>query len=322
MTFPIVSLFILRLVIVTGADISPIPTSLALELFSVPAPDQCKVVLEKFSNSSSAFTRCATEYAKPIYMCRNCVHDFINVRTYYYALEHSQSEGINCKDLLTSQDKVEIIKETFEYIVADTGLWAKGFCSSCYTSPLNHTSNLTDNTQAFFALYRTVSDCFEANPDNNSSESRKSQACTECAIDYNNLLTFYKEHFLRDQFPYLDGICFDILDAMNSTQHKWGTGHYHCGRQIRGNFPLIVALIIVLATPIAFYVFVRYGPVTRRVRERVITQRNITNTFTQAQGDVADGPVTRSMSVDSHSQEQDNSEEVIDQAEAGPSTSS
>eukprot|EP00091_Calanus_sinicus_P003484 TRINITY_DN13649_c0_g1_i2.p1 TRINITY_DN13649_c0_g1~~TRINITY_DN13649_c0_g1_i2.p1 ORF type:complete len:246 (-),score=90.37 TRINITY_DN13649_c0_g1_i2:143-829(-) len=173
------------------------------------------------------------------------VHDFVNVRTYYYALEHAQSEGINCKDLLTSQDKVEIIKATFEYIVAGTGLWAKGFCSSCYTSPLNHTSKLTENTMAFFALYRTVSDCFEANPDNNRTETKKSEACTQCAIDYNNLLTFYKQYFLRDQFPYLDGICFDILDAMNSTQHKWGTGHYHCGRELRGNLPLIGALLVV-----------------------------------------------------------------------------
>jgi len=317
MTLQIFSLFLLKLIFVSGSELTISPPSLTLELSSVPAQDQCKVVLEKFSKSSSDFTKCATEYAKPIFMCRNCVHDFINVRTYYYALEHSQSEGINCKDLLTSQDKVEIIKETFEYIVADTGLWAKGFCSSCYTSPLNHTSNLTYNTQEFFALYRTVSDCFEANPDNNSTESRKSEACTECAIDYNNLLTFYKEHFLRDQFPYLDGICFDILDAMNSTQHKWGTGHYHCGRKIRGNAPLIIALIIVLTTPIAFYVFVKYGPATRRVRERVITQRNITNTFTQVQNATDEGGDSQHGMEEVHGGSGNDSDDAV----PGPSTS-
>jgi len=300
--------------LVAGLEPSPFPASLSLELSSVPAPDQCKVVLEKFSNSSSDFTRCATEYAKPIYMCRNCVHDFINVRTYYYALEHSQSEGINCKDLLTSQDKVEIIKATFDYIVAGTGLWAKGFCSSCYTSPLNHTSKLTENTMAFFALYQTVSDCFEANPDNNSTAPKKSEACTQCAIDYNNLLAFYKTNFLRDQFPYLDGICFDILDAMNSTQHKWGTGHYHCGRQLRGNLPLIAAVLIVLTTPVAFYVLVRFGPGTVSAQERVITQRHISNIFTQAQEDNTD-------EVDSRSNNsQENSEEIQDDAVAGPSS--
>merc|ERR1719234_1611974 len=106
MTLQFLSLFLIKLIIVSGgselSELLTFPSSLSLELSSVPAQDQCKVVLEKFSKSSSAFTKCATEYAKPIYMCRNCVHDFINVRTYYYALEHSQSEGINCKDLLTS----------------------------------------------------------------------------------------------------------------------------------------------------------------------------------------------------------------------------
>lgn len=301
--------------LVSGSEFTHFPNSLSMELSSVPPSDQCKVVLEKFSNSSSKFTKCATEYAKPIYMCRNCVHDFINVRTYYYALEHAQSEGINCKDLLTSQDKVEIIKATFEYIVAGTGLWAKGFCSSCYTSPLNHTSKLTENTMAFFALYRTVSDCFEANPDNNRTATKKSEACTQCAIDYNNLLTFYKQYFLRDQFPYLDGICFDILDAMNSTQHKWGTGHYHCGRQLRGNLPLIGALLIVLMTPVAFYVLVRFGPGTRRAQERVLVQRHISNFISQAQEDNTDGAQNSSNDA-----QDNNSEEIYDEDVPGPSS--
>ena len=30
---------------------------------------------------------------------------------------------MNCKDLLTSQDKVEIVKATFDYIAGKDGLW-------------------------------------------------------------------------------------------------------------------------------------------------------------------------------------------------------
>jgi len=311
--FSLLSLFSQWSVITLAvSEATSLPTSLLQELSHIPAPDQCKTVLQKFSNSSSAFTQCANEYAKPIFMCRNCVHDFINVRTFYYALEHAQSEGINCKDLLTSQDKVEIIKATFNYIVAGDGLWAKGFCSSCYTSPLNHTSKLTENTLTFFALYRTVSDCFEANPNSNSTENKKSEACTQCAIDYYNLLDFYKQNFLREQFPYLDGICFDILDAMNSTQHKWGTGHFHCGRQLKGNVPLIAALLVVLMTPIAFYVLTRFGPGTRRAQERVLTQRHYSNFINRAQEDNNEQPPSISNS------EVDTEEEPI----AGPSSAS
>ena len=37
-------------------------------------------------------------------MCRKCVGHFLNVRTYYHALEHSETDGMNCKSILTSQD--------------------------------------------------------------------------------------------------------------------------------------------------------------------------------------------------------------------------
>ena len=104
---------------------------------------------------------------------------------------------------------------------------------------------------------------------------------------------------------------------MNSTQHKWGTGHYHCGRKIRGNAPLIIALIIVLTTPIAFYVFVKYGPATRRVRERVITQRNITNTFTQVQNATDEGGDSQHGMEEVHGGSGNDGDDAV----PGPSTS-
>ena len=56
-------------------------------------------------------------------MCRKCVGHFLNVRTYYHALEHSETDGMNCKSILTSQDKVEIVKATYDYIAGKDGLW-------------------------------------------------------------------------------------------------------------------------------------------------------------------------------------------------------
>jgi len=251
----------------------------ALALLDPPDPeDQCQKLLERFSNSSAQFTRCANQYAKPIFMCRNCVHDFVAVRTYYYSLEHSHSEGINCKDLLTSHDRVEIIQATYDYIVSKPdGLWERGYCSSCYTSPLNHTSNLTADAQTFFELFQNVNDCFQAHPNPNASSAtvRRSEACTECASDYFSLLGFYKERFLARQFPYLNGICFDILDAMNTTQHRWGTGRYHCGRHLQGSAPLLLAVCLVLLSPPAFYVGVRWGPGSRTSHERIVSQHHI-----------------------------------------------
>ena len=253
----------------------------AAEMSAKNEEDMCQFLLQRFSNSSSQFTLCANQYARPINMCRQCKDHFLNVRNYYYALDHSEQEGIKCKELLTSQDHVEIIQETYQFIVSKDGLWDKGFCSSCYTLPLTSNSTIKDEAIAFFALFRSVQDCFKSHPENKTSV--KSEACTECAIDYYKLLDFYKDSFLNDVFPHMDGICFDILDAMNSTQHTWGVGKYHCGRKIGSNFPLILAIILVLMTPVALYLGVRFAPGTRRAQERVITQTTIQEIITQAQ---------------------------------------
>lgn len=262
---------------------SSVEASLSQESFSMSARDLCKEVLEKLSNSSSSFTKCVTKNAKPIFMCRNCVHDFIDVKTYYAALETSQSKGFNCKDLLTSQDKMEIIKTTVDHILSDTGLWAKGFCSYCYTSPLNYNSSLTENTKTFFALHQQVRDCFEENPSTYKTESGRSEACTDCAEEYKNLLSFYKETFISGNkgFPYRDCVCYDILDTMNTTQQIWGTGRYHCGRRKKVTLPLIAAVVVVLVTPITFYLLA--CACQERAHERLVTQHHINNILTRAQ---------------------------------------
>lgn len=283
MTIQTISLNLLQLSLLVGANLSSIPTQPSEEVSLMHPKDLCKEMLEKLSNSSSAFTQCVTKNAKPIFMCRNCVHDFINVKSYYSALEHSKSNGINCKDLLTSQDKVDIIKTTVDHILSDTGLWARGFCSYCYTSPLDHHSTLTENTKTFFALHAAVGDCFQSNPSNYKTESGKSLACTDCAGEYYNLLHFYKRTFIRgnEGFSYVDHICYDVLDTMNTTQQMWGTGHYHCGRKMQVNLTLIAAVLMVLATPIAFYMLA--CGCQERAHERLVTQHHINEILTQAQ---------------------------------------
>ena len=254
----------------------------------------CKLLLEKFSESSSNFTLCANQFARPIHMCRECKDDFINVRKYYNALLHSKQDDINCKDIMTSQDKVEVIQETYEFIAGRDGLWSRGHCSLCYTAPLTKDSLLTNDTLAYFALFRSVQDCFDSHPNNSMPNSTtKSEACSECAIDYYNLLKFYKDNFVGKSGQ-VDGVCFDILDAMNSTQHWWGTGYYHCGRTIRGSAPLISAVVLVLGTLPTFYLMLRFAPGTRTARERVITQTTIEEIIARqqesAQEEVAASP--------------------------------
>jgi len=230
----------------------------------------CSQLLDTFSESSSNFTRCANQYAKPIFMCRNCLDDYLTVIEVYDALEHSAEEEVSCKDLLTSRDKVEIIKATFAYIAGNDGLWNRASCNSCYTKPVNHTSSLTKTTVEFFALFTSTQACFSAHP-NQSLTQNKSDACTECQGDYEALSDFYREKVFS-QFPLLSGICFDVLDAMNATQREWGSERYQCGRRMGDNTPLLAAVFCILLCPVVFYLTARFSQ--EAAGERTVVQRN------------------------------------------------
>jgi len=230
----------------------------------------CSQLLDTFSESASNFTRCANQYAKPIFMCRNCLDDYLTVVEVYDALEHSTEEEVSCKDLLTSRDKVEIIKATFAYIAGNDGLWNRASCNSCYTKPVNHTSSLTKTTVEFFALFTTTQACFSAHP-NQSLSQNKSDACTECQGDYEALSDFYREKVFS-QFPLLSGICFDVLDAMNATQREWGSERYRCGRRMGDNTPMLAAVFCILLCPVVFYLTARFSQ--EAAGERTVVQRN------------------------------------------------
>jgi hypothetical protein len=202
------------------------------------------------------------------------LQDFVEVNSSFTALMESESEGIQCKDVLTSRDKVEIIKATFAYIAGPVGLWSRAACRSCFTSPLGPASHVTNITEKFFLLHGQVEECFAAHP-NGSDLLNESEACTECQADYTDLSTFFRESVFSDRFPTLEGICFDILDTMNSTQRQWGSEHYHCGRPMHGSPPLITAIITVLLCPVAFYLLVWFSQ--RPPQVRTVLQPNITD---------------------------------------------
>lgn len=236
----------------------------------------CQELLEDFSSSSSKFVMCANIHAKPISMCRNCKGDIIEMKIAYGALSNNTESGLLCKDILTSQDRVEIIQETYHYIADDsTGLWSKGHCTKCYTEPFDKDSMLSQETTGFFQRHSAVADCFEKHPFQETQGPRNSSAaCHECQVYYQELSEYFK-NILGERAPFTDNICFDILDAMNMTQRTWGE-KYNCGRtaQHKDHIILIVAIIIVLLLPVVFYPVVRLTETS--ASERVISQRHIT----------------------------------------------
>ncbi|XP_023334650.1 osteopetrosis-associated transmembrane protein 1 isoform X2 [Eurytemora carolleeae] len=248
----------------------------------------CQNLLNKFSKSSSMFVLCANTYAKPISMCRQCAPYVLDLTEIYQMLSNTSEEesGVLCKDILTAQDRVEIIQETYEYIAAEPtrsnptqGLWFKGHCNSCYTMPLSHNSNHSKETKEFFDRHSIVQSCFAQYPyAEGNSERNTSEACLECQYVYQNLSDYYKFNILDQDAPFTDSVCFDILDAINMTQRIWGE-KYNCGPKPRTHWTLLTLVCIVLCTPAFFYPVVRFTESS--AEERVISQRHITDFFDQ-----------------------------------------
>jgi len=241
-------------------------------------PENCTVLLEKFSNASARFTHCANKFAKPISMCLNCKEDYLNVTEFFKKLSQTNQDGVICKNILTSVDRVEIIEATIKFIACPTtGLWARASCNNCYNLPLNVSSTINHRAKQFFDIRQNVTQCFSKHPVNFTG--MRSEACDECWPVYKSLSEFFKWNIQHRSDSSITGICFDVIDAMNITQRVWGKD-YRCIRNQQTNPILITAVSLILCTPIAFYVLVRIC--ATGTRERVVAAPNIADLLQQA----------------------------------------
>ena len=258
----LVLIFSLPLLIITHCQFIPYMEVTSLQKDNKEDSD-CWVLVERFSNSSSQFTMCATRNAKPIFLCRKCVSEFLSVRTAYRAIEMNHMKGVNCKKLLDGQDRLQILIRTWASIGGKHGLWAKGYCDACYTQPLNSQSKLRKETADFLKLVSKVDICFHNYP-TAGNESHPAEACVACRHLYNNLNTFYRENV--PAYPYIDGVCVDALDTLNRTQKWWGTERYFCTRKIHNDDVVIVATFLILFSPMIFYLMAGYFGHTAKLR--------------------------------------------------------
>jgi hypothetical protein len=180
---------------------------------------------------------------------------------------------------------MDIIEETYRYIAGkkiengivssqQQGLWHKGNCESCYSTPFDKNSVLSATTVDFFARHVIVNNCFNKFPYRENIPRNSSKACQVCLPYYQNLSDFYEEYVGEKDAPYICDACIDIVDAMKMTQRQWGE-KYNCGRKLVHHIPMLVMVSFVLCIPIVFYTLVRLAESS--AEERVISQRNITN---------------------------------------------
>ena len=226
--------------------------------------DECWVLVGRFSNASSQFTMCATRNAKPIFLCRSCFRDFLRVRSAFRAIESNHMAGRNCKSLLNGHDRLQILIQTWESIGGKNGLWNKGYCNACYTKPLNKHSKLRNETAHFLKLVADLDVCFQMYP-NPGSKDFPAEACLFCREQYVVLNKYYRENI--PHYPHIEGVCIDSLDTLNRTQKVWGPVRFFCDQRTpKVDILVIVSTVIMLLSPVVFYVTAGFFGKTAQVR--------------------------------------------------------
>ena len=92
--------------------------------------DMCKLVLEKFSQTVSDYTSCVASFARPIELCLRCRDKYVSVGTAYNYMEDFSQDNYTCKEVLTKQDRLNVIGKMYESVIGTDSLWQLASCNS------------------------------------------------------------------------------------------------------------------------------------------------------------------------------------------------
>ena len=92
--------------------------------------EMCKILLTRFSRSVSDYAECTTSFARPIELCMRCRDQYLDVHTFYEALEDFNQDNVSCKIVLTKQDRLNIIGQIFDFTTGSESMWEKASCKS------------------------------------------------------------------------------------------------------------------------------------------------------------------------------------------------
>ena len=94
-----------------------------------PRP-KIKLVLEKFSQTVSDYTSCVASFARPIELCLRCRDKYVSVGTAYDYMEDFAQDNYTCKEVLTKQDRLNVIGKMYESVIGSDSMWQLASCNS------------------------------------------------------------------------------------------------------------------------------------------------------------------------------------------------
>ncbi|XP_038048115.1 osteopetrosis-associated transmembrane protein 1-like [Patiria miniata] len=197
----------------------------------------CRRLMEEYARFSSSFMHCALIHAKPLLVCEMCVAKYKDADKKFREIEKS-----TCDSSLLSSDRVQILRETHEFVKK---LWVKGNCGNCFkdmkncSGSHNEDCQVTEKVSKFQKYNNETLDCFAAINDHD--------VCKNCSEIYGTLSKFYAS------MGNVEEICMDCVELMNSTRKEWST-IYNCTRIRRDIVSIVAISVFFCSLPLFFYV--------------------------------------------------------------------
>jgi len=223
-----------------------------------PVENPCLAILDRLSDTSSAFLNCAISRARPFKLCEGCVDYYARLQDLISLLDTTYSDvdrKITCKLFLESFDSIQVVAQLISFL---ENIWNSSFCDSCFAGykDTNGTVNysLAETTKEFIQKKLNFDLCvFNATGHMipiipiDDNVTLNTNVCTQCLTTYNDINDF----FIRLTQESTNGVCMDIVDTMNYTRLLW-SDIYKCRR----NDPDYMAVIgISFFIPTIVFVF-------------------------------------------------------------------
>lgn len=143
----------------------------------------------------------------------------------------------NCMDKFLNQDRLNVVRTSYEEVLGSESLWARGYCHgtidcihsisranesdlaflpACYV-PGNKSLVVKNTTAQAMFYFNQADECFVQYDAIREGEP-KNAVCTVCRERYDVALDYYREHFYfkHGSSKVLDEICIDLQDKVRT----------------------------------------------------------------------------------------------------------
>ncbi|KAL3882548.1 hypothetical protein ACJMK2_028884 [Sinanodonta woodiana] len=240
----------------------------------------CQAYISLFGEHSSDFVRCSVENARPFRFCEGCAVFYKQTTTTYNDILQDDEKMSNCRTMLLSSDRVQVIRSVEQNIMK---IWEDAACDQCFDGKIEEAENgsvtyeLAQSTKDYLILYKNFTECRSDYVNVTGNDS----VCNNCKHYYLAMNKMFNDLLMNSEH-----ICMDIVDMMNYTRLMWG-GELGCTNIPRLIEPIIIIAVVFFIMPFIFYGSLKfYGTKTEK---KIMKQKRLTPSRAKPDGFIGNG---------------------------------